>query len=142
MVFDPFLQVGCFRLDFPAFKDSVKWPNSVIEIALSEASIETSGSRWGEFQGTPTNRRKRGLYLYAAHWLACYYPGGASDVSAQASANGGQVASKSIGDESVSYSNASPGSIDDAAKAWLLKTQYGAQFLTLRKRALMGGFTV
>ena len=142
MSFDPFMSVGCFRLDFPEFSDKSKWPDRTIERALEEADTETSGSRWGTFKDDYKNRKRKGLYLFAAHWLTSYYPTGASADSNKMAGATGQVQSKSVGDESVSFAVLAPKSVGEASTAWLLKTQYGTEFLRIRKRVLMGGMTV
>lgn len=142
MSFDPFMSVGCFRLDFPEFGDKAQWPDRVIEIALEEGDTETSGSRWGAFKDEYKNRKRRGLYLYAAHWLASHYPSGASNPANKKAGASGQVQSKTVADESVTYAVAAPKNIGEAAESWLLTTRYGQQFARLKKRALMGGMVV
>ena len=82
-MFDPFLEVGCFRLANPAFKDADVWPTEVIRVALEEADAETSGSRWGIYKDDHKNKKRRGVFLYAAHWLKSYYPNGAANEESQ-----------------------------------------------------------
>lgn len=130
--------ISAFRDNVKAFDDSTKWSDDVISDALYEADAETGGKGWGAYENAPGNFKRRGMFAYAAHWLAVTYPTGETVMS------GGQksaVASKSVGDESVSYvtgnlANASTGEV------WLASTGFGQQFIRLRRRAGRGARAV
>jgi hypothetical protein len=81
-----------------AFSSTTDFPDNLIQYALCEADTETGSKRWGTYQADCRNLKQRGLFYYAAHWLAVYYPEGLnSDVNQEARLN---VATKSVGDES------------------------------------------
>lgn len=124
-------------LGMQAFADTTKFPDSLIQYALCEADSETGSSRWGIYQAECHNLKQRGLFYYAAHWLSVYYPNGVdSDVNQEARLN---VASKTVGDESISYRVPSMmWSGDD----WLSFSVYGTQFMRLRRRVGMGALAV
>lgn len=124
-------------LGMQAFADTDKFPDSLIQYALCEADSETGSSRWGIYQAECHNLKQRGLFYYAAHWLSVYYPNGVdSDVNQEARLN---VASKTVGDESISYRVPSMmWSGDD----WLSFSVYGTQFMRLRRRVGMGALAV
>lgn len=134
--------IASFRTRYPQFSDNTKWPDPVLEIALCEADAETGGCRWGAYEDKCNNFKQRGMFAYAAHYLTVTYRGDASDdnnVSAGAKQN---VASKSVGDESVSY-NVNKGLADLAAgDEWLATTQWGQMYLRLRRRCGMGAIAV
>lgn len=132
--------VTAFRESQKAFADLTKWPDDVVEQALCEANAETGGKRWGSYQDACGNFKRRGMFYYAAHWLAVTYltqsaadPG---NISPTARLN---VAAKSVGDESVTYR---VGGIQQTEEDWLSLTNYGVQFLRLRRRAGMGALAV
>ncbi|AUR99196.1 head completion adaptor [Vibrio phage 1.263.B._10N.286.51.B1] len=128
--------ITAFRDDMAAFTDDTDWPDDIVEQALCEADAETGGRDWGLFKLECRNFKKRGMFYYAAHWLATTYidqtAADASNVSPSARLN---VASKSVGDESVQYR---VGALQDTADDWLSLTNYGVQFYRMRKRAAMG----
>lgn len=130
--------VDSFRVEFPAFSDIIKWPDSLISYALCEADAETGSSRWGAYEDECHNFKRRGMFYFAAHWLATNYgtAGATADPSSDARLN---VAGKSVGDESIQYRVAA---MMDAGNDWLTYTNYGQQFYRLRKRAGMGAKAV
>lgn len=132
--------ITSFRTAQPAFSDVVKWPDSVIEPALCEGDVETGGRGWGAFQDICSNFKRRGMYLFTAHYLATtYLTQNASDpnnISPNARLN---VSAKSVGDESVTYR---VGVMQDTGDDWLSLTNYGVQYLRLRRRAGMGARAV
>ncbi len=134
--------VDHFRVKQPAFADVKVWPKESVFEALVEANAETGGSGWGVYDpDSQGNLKQRGLYYFAAHWLSVTYPTseGASapaNIVATARLN---VASKSVGDESITYR---VGAIQDTENDWLSLTNYGVQFLRLRRRAGMGARAV
>lgn len=130
------MTVDEFRAFLLQFEDATNWPESVVQSALDEASYEVGGCRW---TGTT---KERGQGYYAAHWLITMYPSGDASDSGNASGSAKfAVASKSVGDESVSF-NSGDASGMSTGDAWLASTQYGIQFMRLRKRVGMGAKAV
>lgn len=132
--------IDSFRTAQPAFSDPVKWPDSVIEQALCEADAETGGAGWGAFEDVCHNFKRRGMFFYAAHWLAStYLTQDASDPSVISPIARLNVSGKSVGDESVQYRITE---MQNTADDWLSTTNYGVQFIRLRRRAGMGARAV
>lgn len=132
--------VASFRASQRAFSDGAKWPDDVVEQALCEADAETGGKRWGAYEDECRNLKQRGMFYYAAHWLATtYLTQTAADASAISPTARLNVAAKSVGDESVTYR---VGAIQDTEEDWLSLTNYGVQFLRLRRRVGMGALAV
>ena len=132
------MNIDKFREVMPAFADPVKWPDDVVEMALCEAAAETGGRGWGALDVDDCkNFKRRGMFFYAAHWLSITYNSGAGatvpgNVDAAARLN---LASKSVGDESISFRITS---IQNSNDDFLSLTLYGVQYLRLRRRAAMG----
>lgn len=126
--------VDDFRKAFNGqFGDKDKWSDDIISEVLCEADAETGGSGWGAFALDCDNFKRRGMYLFAAHWLTFFYGDNpANGVGGIARLN---TQSKSVGDESISYRVAS---MMDAGNDALTYTVYGQQFYRLRRRAGMG----
>ncbi len=119
------------------FDDLIKWPDELIESVLCEADAETGGSGWGVFSLGCDNFKRRGMYLFAAHWITFFYGDSpSSGIGGIARLN---TQSKSVGDESISYRVAE---MQDAGNDALTYTVYGQQFYRLRKRAGMGARVV
>lgn len=126
-------------LGIQAFSDTTKYPDSLIQYALCEADTETGSCRWGAYEAECHNLKQRGLFYYAAHWLSVYYPapnGIDSDANQEARLN---VASKTVGDESISYRVPAMMQVSDD---WLTWSVYGQQYYRLRKRVGMGALAV
>ncbi len=134
--------ITSFRTAYPAFSVLADWPDSVVTTALCEGDTESGGTRWGAYVDECNNFKQRGMFLFAAHWLATTYPTGASDTAAQSGGANNTVVSKSVGDESVTFGAASVANIGDAGNGWLASTSWGQQFIRLRKRAGMGAMAV
>jgi Protein of unknown function (DUF4054) len=126
--------VTAFRAFFKDFADLDKWPDDIVITALYESDTETGGRGWGAYQDIPQNFKRRGMFYFAAAWLSSNFGdgGAAGGISSEARLN---VASKSIGDESIAYRV--PGMME-VNNDWLTYTVYGQQFYRLRKRAGMG----
>jgi len=134
--------IALFRTQVPAFADETKWPDNIVTIALCEGDAETGGSGWGGYDEDCHNFKQRGMFAYAAHWLTTYYPTGtAANDESQSGAANYPVASKSVGDESISFNNGNVSELS-AGDAWFASTSWGQQFLRLRKRAGMGAKAV
>jgi len=133
--------IDAFRLSQRAFTDTLKWSDEVITDALNEAFPECGGRRWGAFDvNNAQNFKRRGVFYYTAHWLAVTYTdNGAADESNITSGARLNVASKSIGDESVAFR---VGQMQKTEDDWLSLTNYGVQFLRLRGRVGMGAIAV
>ena len=133
--------VASFRAVQLAFTDETKWPDAIVQESLCEADCETGSSRWGAYEDECHNLKRRGLFYFAAHWLSVTYPtaAGATDPANIPSTARLNVASKSVGDESVTYR---VGAIQETENDWLSLTNYGVQFLRLRRRVGMGAKAV
>lgn len=132
--------ITAFRDSMAAFADLTAWPDDIVEQSLCEADAETGGKGWGAFANDCRNFKRRGMFYYAAHWLATTYvdqdASDAGNISPSARLN---VASKSVGDESVTYR---VGAIQSTEDDYLSLTNYGVQYLRLRRRAAMGARAV
>ena len=128
--------IDLFRLRFTAFADDTKWSDDTVEYALCEGDAETGGKGWGAYDTPCQNFKQRGMFLYAAHWLAVTYPKGESSMSGGSKYG---TSSKSVGDESNSYNVAA---VTNQGDQWLASTSFGQQWLRLRKRAGMGARAV
>lgn len=132
--------IASFRNSQRAFRDPVKWPDDIVEQALCEGDAETGSDRWGAFQDICSNFKRRGMFYYAAHWLASTYLNQSaedpSNISPIARLN---TSGKSVGDESIQYRITE---IQNTGDDWLSTTNYGVQYLRLRKRAGMGAVAV
>ena len=70
--------IDAFRASKPAFSDVTKWPDEVVTEAFCEAFPECGGCGWGVFDVTDCqNFKRRGVFLFAAHWLSIEYTTGA-----------------------------------------------------------------
>ena len=134
--------IDAFRASKPAFSDVTKWPDEVVTEAFCEAFPECGRRGWGVFDVTDCqNFKRRGVFLFAAHWLSIEYMTGAgatdpTSVNPTARLN---VAAKSVRDESVTYR---VGAIQSTQDDWLSLSNYGVQYLRLRRRAGMGARAV
>jgi len=121
-----------------AFSSTVKWPDDYVTTALCEGDVETGGRGWGAFVDDCSNFKRRGMFLYAAAWLVNNFGDGgpSTHTSGEARLN---VASKSIGDESIAYRVPE---MMNVPNDWLSFSHYGQQFMRLRRRAGMGALAV
>lgn len=130
--------IESFRTFQPAFQCS--WPDNLIENALYEADSETGGRGWGGFENKAGNFKRRGMFLFAAHWLSVTYftgfDGNPGNISSGARLN---VAAKSVADESITYR---VGAMQETENDWLSLSDYGVQYLRLRRRAGMGAMAL
>lgn len=133
--------IAAFRASQLAFSDETKWPDEVVQESFCEAFPEVGGRGWGILDITDCqNFKRRGLFYFAAHWLSVTYTdAGAVDPTNISSTARLNVAAKSVGDESVTYR---VGAIQRTEDDWLSLTNYGVQFLRLRRRAGMGARAV
>jgi len=124
-----------FRGMFPG----LLYDSCVIETALIEGDQETGGSRWGAYDPDNVTIKQRGMFYFAAHWLVVNIPNAGNTKQAGKQAVN-PVASKSVADESISFAVNTTGIA--ATDQWLLGTNYGQQFLRLRRRVGMGAIVV
>ena len=132
--------ITAFRVRQPAFSDQVKWPDAVVESALCEGITETNRSRWGVYADVCSNFRQRGIFFFAAHWLALTYL--TQDASVPGNINPTarlNQSGRSVADESVQYRITE---MQNTGDDWLSTTHYGVQFLRLRRRAGIGAVAV
>ena len=132
--------IASFRLAQPAFTDIVKWPDSVVTDALCEGDAETGGKGWKAFEDICSNFKRRGMFYFAAHWLVTTYITGTAEDPSNISPNARlNTAAKSVGDESTTFR---VGAIQSTEDDWLSLSNYGVQYLRLRRRAGMGALAV
>ena len=134
--------ITAFRSKYPIFTDAPTWPDSVLTMALCEGDAESGGTRWGAYEDDCHNLKQKGMFLYAAHWLATTYPKGATDLTAQSGSANNTLTSKSVGDESATFGAATLSDVSQAGEGWLASTAWGQQFMRLRKRVGMGALAV
>lgn len=132
--------ISDFRARKPEFADTNAWPDDTLEQYLQDADAETgSTGRWGSYANP--SFKQRGMFAFAAHLAVI------NRAVQNAVAAGGvptalqQAQSKTVGDESVSYASAAPGSSESDSAGSLRSTFYGQEFLRLRRRASMGAAT-
>lgn len=131
--------IQAFRDYYDEFSDEEKWPRKALYRALNEADSETGSSRWGVFNiDDPQNFKQRGLFYYAAHWLASFYGKTAKDLKKIDPAARLNTAAKSVGDESIAYRVTA---METTGNDWLSTTTYGVQFWRLKRR-MMGAMAV
>ena len=130
-----------FRASQRAFTDLIKWPDDALTEAFCDAFPECGGRGWGAFDVTDCqNFKRRGVFYYAAHWLSVTYTDrGAANPEYVTSTARLNTASKSVGDESITFR---VGAIQKTEDDWLSLTNYGVQYLRLRKRAGMAARVV
>lgn len=118
-----------FRLDFPEFADPVAYSNEQLTFWGDLSELEISSTRFGA-------ARAHAVELLAAHYMAVSRLNG---MGTTPGAGGGLVASKSVGDVSVSYDNSGvtgvTGSLWSGTRYGVLLSQmmrrYGAGALQL-----------
>lgn len=134
--------VAELREYFPEFADDTRYPDATILRALKISEGETGSRRWGRYRYDVLSIKVKGLFLYAAHTLtmdemrAGSIAGGAIPVSPA------RVASKSVGDESVSYAISAQSTAEQALYGDLALTVYGMEFIRLRSRVTVGAIAV
>lgn len=133
--------IVAFRKSKGEFCSQKTWPKDVITDALCEADAETGGRGWGAYQDICSNFKQRGVFFYAAHYLKVTYPRGAEDTSKVSSTPQYAVSSKSVGDESISFDTSALSKMN-IGDSWLASTNYGQQYMHLRKRAGSGARAV
>lgn len=105
-----------FRLNFPLFVDTVKYPNDMVAFWSTIAESNVAIDKWGDI-------RNQAVELYTAHHLILASD---SDIGKQT----GLLNSKSIGDVSVGYDTGSTSELN--AGHWNTTT-YGKMFIRLAR---------
>lgn len=100
-----------FKVRFPEF---VSISDTTITTMIGRAELRLNENLWGTWYD-------EGLYYLSAHFL------GRTFTSVQTGA-AGPIASKSVGDVSISFTNPTP---TDAGEAFFLSTTYGAEFWSM-----------
>lgn len=132
--------VNDFRGYYPEFAVA-NYPDALVTRALEAADQETGSTRWGGYTTEPASFKARGLFAYAAHSASLAKAAARATESGMVASAPSRVASKSVGDESVSYAVPTPTASEAAGIGDLNTTIYGQEFLRLRKRAGMGAAT-
>lgn len=117
-----------FRTRFEGQFDLVS--DARIEFWLEDAQLEVGAQAWGTLH-------EKGVMLLAAHLLQLELDRQDDDESGSITMN--RVTSKKVGDVSVSFARATADSSDED---WYLLTDYGAEYLRLKRRAGMGAVAV
>ncbi len=111
-----------FKVRFPEFGET---DDSRIQFWLNDAQLEVGESAWGDLY-------EKGVMLLAAHFLSLDQINQDEDESGGITGN---VTSRSVGDVSVSFAKSSS---DSSSDDWYLQTNYGSEYLRLKKRVGMG----
>ncbi len=117
------MDIAQFRIDFPEFADNAVYTDGMISFWDGIAQKSVDVTRWGDLY-------TQGVSLFVAHNIALQARNVAGSGSGGAGFVAGAIASKSIGDVSVSYDNAIA-KLDNAGQ-WAL-TIYGQQYLQLAR---------
>ena len=110
------MDIAQFRLNFPQFSDTTKYPDSMVTFWSIIAEAQVSLDRFGDI-------RSQAVELYTAHHLIIASDG---NIGKQT----GLVSNKSIGDVSVGYDTSS--TIELNAGHWNTTT-YGKMFIRLAR---------
>lgn len=124
--------VSEFRTRFPEFSDDTEYPDPRIELFIEDSQLMYMGTdevRWG------------GKYKIAQAYLTAHLLTLASNSEAgDSSSTGGIVTGRSAGGVSVSRSAVSKdrSDLDD----FLMTSQYGQRYITIRNNTFVGVLTV
>lgn len=125
-----------FREECSGFDDSTIWPDPMVKRALIRADRETGGECWGGY-GEATIKQE-GMFAFAAHSLMIKKGTQASVRNGGIAPAIGAIASKSVGDESVSFAVATPSDMSQTGEAQLAATISGQEFIRLRNQVVTG----
>ena len=121
--------VDQFRGEFPAFADTTKYPDPILQGYFDAACCYIGPADYGYLRG---DCRRQALYLLTAHLTQLGY-------AAAAGQNPGPVTSATVGEVSVA-------TMQPPAKSqwqyWLASTPYGARLWALLNVKRAGGFAV
>lgn len=110
------MNIAQFRIDFPAFTDVVKYPDTMVTFWSGIAEAQVSLDRWGDI-------RNQGVELYTAHHLLI-------ESDSKVGKQTGVQSNKSVGDVSVGYDTTIGSEL--TAGHWNL-TFYGKAFIRLSR---------
>ncbi|CAL9984528.1 virion structural protein [Vibrio phage D81] len=128
--------VQAFREECSGFDDSTIWKSGTVERALKKADRETGGECWGMYgEGTV---KQEGMFAFASHHLMIKRGVNMSVKNGGIASAVGAVTSKSVGDESVSFAVATPGSLSETGESLLASTTPGQEFIRLRNQVVTG----
>jgi len=113
--------VADFRLHFPEFANVVTYPNDLVNFWATLAELEISATRFGL-------ARPYAVELLTAHYLATAR---LNTIGSNPGTGGGAVASKSVGDVSISYDNKFLDSVTGMAYSG---TRYGVMLSAMMRR--------
>lgn len=130
-----------FRTYYPEFKDTTRWPDDEVILALEEGDSET-GKRWLGYYDRPASIKKRGMFAFAAHRLIMRRRAMGEDGEGGDAGAAYAISGKSVGDESTSFAVPSTSMEEQTINGDLPLTSYGVEFLRLRRRAGTGALMV
>lgn len=133
--------ISDFRGYYPEFADDSAWADAQVQRALEAGDSETGSGRWGGYTASPASLKARGLYAYAAHSLVLARARLNAVEAGGVPSAANQAQSKTVGDESVTYSAPSYSASEAAQVGDLDATMYGQEFMRLRRRAGTGAAT-
>lgn len=118
------MDITQFRLDFPEFTDTVRYPSAQITFWATVAEQQVVATIWG-------NLYTQGVKLYVAHCITL----AAQDVKAGSTGgmpgtSGGVPNNKTVGSVSVGYDSTATSEKD---AGWWNLTNYGKQFIHLTR---------
>lgn len=124
------MDIAQFRLDFPEFADTTRYPSTQITFWATVAEAQVREAVW-------TDMKPFGVKLYVAHeiTLAAQNKAVATNGGAPGGTSG-PVTSKAVGGVNVSY-DANQTAEKDAG--WWNLTTYGKQFIRLARMFGAGG---
>lgn len=126
------LDLTAFRLMFPAFSDTVKFPDAYIQIQFDAATGYISPVVWGTMT---ESARTTALYYQTAHLLQLNVI-----IGQQGNGTPGIVTGSKVGDVQVTL--ASPPYGTSPWRYWLMLTPYGTQLLALLGMQAAGGWYI
>lgn len=113
-----------FRLDFPEFTDTIRYPNAQITLWSAVAAKQVRSTVWGDLFNT-------GVQLYTAHCIALASQNvKAGTVGGMPGTGGGVPNTKTVGSVTVGYDSVSTAEKD---AGWWNLTNYGKQFIHLAR---------
>lgn len=136
------ITVDDFRDYYPEFSDETDYTDNSVLKALHNANAETGSKRWGSYSFDASTLKAsfkaRGLFAFAAHTVALAKASQRATEAGMVASAPARVASKTVGDESVSYAVPTPTATQAAGMGDLNTTIYGQEFMRLRRRAGAG----
>lgn len=111
-----------FRLDFPEFADTVRYPDSQITFWATIAELQTSSDVFGDMY-------TQAVKLYVAHEITLAAQSKAAGAAGGVPGSQGGIAnSKTVGSVTVSYDSQST---SEKNAGWWNLTNYGKQYFRL-----------